>query len=323
MKTVMNITTCSEDTGRYQNPEDLRHFYRSFGLDGLEVLEVGPDEQGLILPADTVGVHLKYYSSWMDLWTGNVARLLAEYQDLDTVRTVYGGTDRSALLDAYRRNLRFANTLKPEYLVFHVSECTMAESMRHQYYYTDEQVCDAAAQLLNTVTGEIEGQPWLLLENLWYRGLTMERPQMVQRLLEQVQYPKTGIMLDTGHLMHTNRELQTIDEAVDYLHHILDQYDDLHFIKGIHLHQSLTGAFAKECMAHWEPLPGTYHEQMWDIMGRIFRLDTHQPFRSHRIHEILNRLPGLEFLCLEQISGTREEHGRNLALQMQFLKSLQ
>lgn len=321
MKTVMNITTCAEDTGRYRDLEDLRQFYRSFGLDGLEVLEVGPDQDNLILPPDTVGVHLKYFSSWMDLWTGNEERLLAEYQDWDTVRTIYGGTDRHALLDTYRRNFRFANTLNPEYLVFHVSECTMAESMRHQYFYTDEQVCDAAAGLLNTVTEEIEGQPWLLLENLWYRGLTMERPEIVHRLLEQVSYPKTGIMLDTGHLMHTNRELQTIDQAVDYLHRILDRYEDLRFIKGIHLHQSLTGAFAKECMSQWKPIPGTYTEQMWDIMSRIFRLDTHQPFRSRRIHEILDRLPGLEFLCLEQISGSREEHAQNLAIQMEYLRS--
>lgn len=320
MKLVMNITTCQEDTDRYQDLSDLRTFYRGFGLDGLEVLEVGPDQSGIIRPEDTIGVHLKYYSAWMDLWSGHQQRLLSEYQTLETVQATYGGTDRTALIQAYEKNIHFANTLTPEYLVFHVSECTMAESMLHQYYYSDEQVCDAAAALLNSVTDEIAGTPWLLLENLWYRGLTMERPEMVQRLLEQVHYPKVGIMLDTGHLMHTNRDLETVDQAVDYIHRILDRYDNLDFIKGIHLHQSLTGAFAKECIAQWKPITGTYQEQMWDIMGRIFRLDTHQPFRSKRIHEILDRLPGLEFLCLEQISGSREEHARNLATQMDYLR---
>lgn len=319
MKTVMNITTCQEDTARYRDTADLQAFYRSFGLDGLEVLEVGPDKSGLILPQDTVGVHLKYYSSWMDLWTGNQKRLLAEYQTLDAIQSTYGGADRNALIRAYRRNIRFANQLQPEYLVFHVSECTMAESMLHQYYYTDEQVCDAAAALLNTVTSEISGMPWLLLENLWYRGLTMERPEIVQRLLDQIQYPKVGVMLDTGHLMHTNRDLENADQAVDYIHSILDRYHNLDFIKGIHLHQSLTGSFAKECMAHWAPISGTYREQMWDVMGRIFRLDTHQPFRSRRIKEIAARLPELEFLCLEQISSSREEHSQNLAAQVKYL----
>lgn len=319
MKTVMNITTCQEDTGRYQNSADLQAFYQSFGLDGLEVLEVGPDQRGVILPQDTIGVHLKYYSSWMDLWSNNQDRLLSEYQTPDAVRAAYGGTDQNALIQSYRNNIHFANTLQPEYLVFHVSECTMAESMLHQYYYTDEQVCDAAAALLNTVTDEIAGAPWLLLENLWYKGLTMEQPEIVQRLLDQIHYPKVGVMLDVGHLMHTNRDLENIDQAVDYIHSILDRYKNLDFVKGIHLHQSLTGAFAKACIAQWKPISGTYQEQMWDVMERIFRLDTHQPFCSRRIEEIFRRLPELEFLCLEQISSSREQHSQNLATQINFL----
>ena len=65
--------------------------------------------------------------------------------------------------------------MNPEYLVFHVSDCSMIESMRREYHYTDEQVADAVIELLNSL--EIHGQPWLLLENLWYPGLTMLRPE--------------------------------------------------------------------------------------------------------------------------------------------------
>lgn len=320
MKTVMNITTCQEDTDRYRDRDDLWAFCRGFGLDGLEVLEVGSDARGLIEPRDVVGVHLKYYSGWMDLWRGNRERLMQEYDSAENLRAVYGGEDRSALVEAYRRNLRFANAMQPEYLVFHVSECTMAESMRHVYHYTDEQVCDGAVELLNEVVGQIEGEPWLLLENLWYRGLTMERPEIVRRLLDGVRYPKVGVMLDTGHLMHTNRRLATIDQAVDYIHRILDRYDDLRFIRGVHLHQSLTGAFAEACIADWAPMEGTYQQRLWDVMGRIFRIDTHKPFQSSRVQELLDRLPALEFLCLEQISSSRQEHAANLAEQLRYLR---
>lgn len=320
MKTVMNITTCQEDTDRYRDRDDLWAFCRGFGLDGLEVLEVGSDARGLIEPRDVVGVHLKYYSGWMDLWRGNRERLMQEYDSAENLRAVYGGEDRSALVEAYRRNLRFANAMQPEYLVFHVSECTMAESMRHVYHYTDEQVCDGAVELLNEVVGQIEGEPWLLLENLWYRGLTMERPEIVRRLLDGVRYPKVGVMLDTGHLMHTNRRLSTIDQAVDYIHRILDRYDDLRFIRGVHLHQSLTGAFAEACIADWAPMEGTYQQRLWDVMGRIFRIDTHKPFQSSRVQELLDRLPALEFLCLEQISSSRQEHAANLAEQLRYLR---
>jgi len=315
----MNITNCEEDTRRYQNRKDLQDFYRGFGLDGLEVLEAGVDTRGIIHADDTIGVHLRYYSGWMDFWIGNRDRLIAEFQTPENWIRTYGGDTREALVDAYRKNIRFANTLSPSYLVFHVSECTMAESMWRKYYYTDEQVCDAVIELLNQVVDEIEGQPWLLLENLWYPGLTMERPEMVQRLLNGVNYAKTGIMLDTGHLMHTNCELQTVDDAVDYIHAILDRYEDLGFIKGVHLHQSLTGAYAKNCIATWTQIEGTYFQQLWAVMGHIFNIDTHKPFRSPRIKELLNRLTGLEFLCLEQISGSREEHAGNLAEQVKYL----
>jgi len=75
----------------------------------------------------------------------NEARLTEEFQNCDNWQSTYGGSSPEALVDAYRENIRFANTLKPEYLVFHVPECTMTESMRREYYYTDEQVCDAAS----------------------------------------------------------------------------------------------------------------------------------------------------------------------------------
>ena len=322
MRFTMNVSTCSEDTLRYRDRADLQSFFRGHGLDGLEVLKAGPDEQNLIGSDDVLGVHLRYWSGWMDFWTGNKKRLLEEYQTQENWHSLYGGDTPEALVRAYRENIRFANTMHPEYLVFHVSECTMEEGMRRGgYHYTDEQVCDATIDLLNRVTAGIEGKPWLLLENLWYPGLTMERPEIVQRLLDGVQYEKTGVMLDTGHLMHTNMELKTPDEAVDYIHSILDRYEDLSFIRGIHLHQSLTGELAKSIRESWKKIEGTYIEQQWDVLGNVFRLDTHRPFCSYRIPEIFSRLPGLEFVCLEQITATREENAAYLEEQMKYLKA--
>lgn len=316
---IMNLTTCDEDLLRYSDRSDLKDFFGSFGLDGLEVLEAGVDARRLIDPADVRGVHLRYYSAWMDFWQGDEARLLAEFSSRENWERTFGGPDRTALTEAYRANLRFANTLRPDYLVFHVSDCSMEESMRRRYHYTPAQICDGAAQLLNQVTGEIEGQPWLLLENLWYPGLTMEDPEVTRRLLDSVDYPKTGVMLDLGHLVHTNMELETVDQAVDYLHRVLDRYEDLSFVKGIHLHLSLSGAYARELTQTWQPQDGTYSERLWAVMTHIFQIDTHRPFLSHRVWELLRRLPALEFLCLEQISGTREEHAGTLQAQMAAL----
>ena len=319
MKTMMNITTCQEDLLRYKSNEDLRSFYQSYGLDGLEVLEAGADRWGILTPTDTVGVHLRYYSSWMDLWTDDRRRLLEEFGGWEACRQAYGGDTREALLEAYRGNIRFANTLEPEYLVFHVSECTMAESMLREYHYSDEEVVDAVIALIDQVSGGIQGTPWLLFENLWYSGMNMLRPEIVGRLLDGIHYPKAGIMLDLGHLMHTNMELQSPQEAVDYFHRVLDRLGDLSAIKGVHLHQSLSGAYAKKLRETWRPAEGSYMERTGEVMGHIFTIDTHRPFESPRIWEVLDRLP-LEYLVLEEISADREEHARQLSRQVSVLR---
>lgn len=319
MKKIMNITTYEEDLSRFADRDDLVRFYRGHGLDGLEILESGEDVRGIITPGDVVGVHLKYYSAWMDLWTGDRKRLMDEFGSVEVCRQVYGGDSRRALVEAYEKNVAFAASVEPEYMVFHVSECTMEESMYRTYHYSDEEVADAAAELINQFAPKISGEPWLLLENLWYSGMNMQRPEIVRRLMEKVNYPKVGVMLDIGHLLHTNMEIKGIDEGVDYIHSILDRYDDLSFIKGVHLHQSLSGAYAKERQASWKKVEGGYWDQMWEVMGHIFRIDTHKPFQSPRVWELLDRLPGLEYLVLEQISSGREEHDRQLREQMEVL----
>lgn len=319
MKTIMNFTTCAEDTGRYRDQAALKAFLQRFGLDGLEVLEAGPDHRNIIDPRDVIGVHLRYFPGWMDFWLGDEARLMEEYGTWADCQAHYGGCTRDALIRAYQQNFRFANSMAPEYTVLHVSDCSMVEAMRRQFYYTDEQVVDATAELMNLTTGVLTGTPWLLFENLWYPGLNMLAPEMVSRLFEKTDYPKCGVMLDTGHIMHTNLSLRTPDEAVDHIHRVLDQYADLSFIKGIHLSQALTGARARELMTHWQPIDGDYQTRIWEVMGHIFEVDTHKPFATKRIQELIARIEP-EYLVLELITGSRQEHEQLLSQQLTYLR---
>lgn len=322
MKKIMNITTCAEDLTRYRDNADLVHFYRQFGLDGLEVLQAGEDERNVIAPENVIGVHLRYYSAWMDLWKENDERLLAEYGDRETVARVFGGLTKQALSEAYRVNLKFALPQKPEYLVFHVSECTLAESMLRRYHYTDEEVIDAAADLVNEWTDSIEGQPWLLFENLWYSGLTMQKPELIPRLLERVSHPRTGVMLDIGHLLHTNPALRSMDQAIDYIYETLAGFgNDLSFIRGVHLHQTLSGKYAQYLMQHWRPGTGDYQEKLWTLLPDIFKIDSHQPFLSPRLSQLLEMISP-DYLVYEFISADREQHAACLRKQAECLRSL-
>ena len=318
MKRMMNLTTCAEDLERFQDRADLERFYRSFGLNGLEVMEVEEDSRHLIGPENVIGVHLKYFSCWMDLWTGNRDRLMAEFGSPASCAQVFGGTTRQAVLETYRKNLAFAGRLDPEYLVFHVSECTIAESMLRKYHYTDEEVVDAAAEVVNEITRGMKPGPLLLFENLWYSGLTLLRPEITYRLLERVEYPNKGIMLDIGHLVHTNPRIRTPGEALDYVRRVLGQYPDLSFLKGVHLHLTLSGEYAEKCIREWKPTQGSYYDRLFDVMGHIFKIDAHQPFCDEGLSPFLETLP-IDYLVLEQISSSRAEHAAQLAKQMEYL----
>ena len=128
---------------------------------------------------------------------------------------------------------------------------------------------------------------------------------------------KTGFRFGSTN-PQSNPDLKTDDQAVDYIHRVLDRYDDLSFIRGIHLHESLSGPVIRRCMEGWHPTEGTYQQRMWEVMGHIFEIDTHQPFRSPRIREILERVCP-DYLVWEQISATRADHARTLAQQQAVL----
>jgi hypothetical protein len=234
------------------------------------------------------------------------------------VKEVFGGVDRNALTKAFINDLNMPPAVDPEYLVFHVSECSLAESMLRKFHYGSEAVIDATVELADSFNDEIHGDPLLLFENLWYPGLDMLEPELTGKLLDNVKYQNTGVMLDIGHLLCTNTELRTIEEGVGYIHGVLDRYQDLSFIRGVHLHQSLSGEYANELMRTWIDIDGDYNERRRAVFPHIYKIDTHQPFVSERVNEIIERIKP-DYLVVEQLSSDRREHKHNLEKQMRFL----
>ena len=318
MKKIINFTTSNHDTKRYSDNADLKSFYKGFGCDGLELMRVGDNEDDIIYADDVIGVHIRYYTTWMDLWTGNEQRLMQEFGDYAAVKETYGGINRDALTQVYIDNLKAPPECNPEYFVFHVSECQLAESFRRQYHYDSEAVIDTTIELVDSFSDVIQGKAVFLFENLWYPGLNMLEPKLTFKLLEEVKYTNVGVMLDTGHLLNTNIALRTIDEGIDYIHGILDSYGDLSFIKGIHLHQSLSGAYSQELMHTWTDIEGTYNERRFAAFPHVFKIDTHQPFASERVNGLIERIQP-DYLVIEQLSNDRDEHERNLKEQLRYL----
>ena len=287
MKITMNFSLEADDLGRYTDSTDLRRFYQSFGLSGLELMPLGEDPAHLVEKDMIVGVHLRCITDWMDL-------------------------DKDMLIEHYRKDLDYARKVHAQYVVFHITQVSYAESLTYVMHHSNKEVVDAASAFINRL---LDGQDYgfyFLMENLWWPGLTFEDPAVTRRLLDQVHYPKKGLMLDTGHFMSTNTDLRTSDDAVVYLNQMLDAHEDLiPMIRGIHLNQSLSGTYVKDYQKHMLTPAEDPNELATQAFLHIFHIDMHQPFVADGIRELVQRIDPL-YVTLEYISQNREEHARLL-----------
>ncbi len=320
MKEMMNITDHPLDTDRYEKGEDAGAFARKLGLDGLEVLHCRGGNPDFFRPQDLVGVHMQFFNEWVDLWKGDLGALEKEYDSLDQAREVFGDLSRETILQPLREDLERAQRMGASYVVFHVCDVKITELYSYTFSHTDEEVVDLTADLVNDL---LDGQSYtfdFLMENLWWPGLTFTRPEMTQRLLDKVHYPHKGFMLDTGHLLHTNLDLATEDQAVDYVLACLEEHRDfLSYIRGIHLNQSLTGAYVRDLLTKQDQMPQTYRQRAWDSHGHVFSIDSHLPWTTPRVREILEAV-GPEYLTHELVSNDLQDHETRLRCQKKALE---
>lgn len=287
MKLTMNFTLSEDDLNRYESANDLRAFYSSFGLDGLEVMPLAEDDRKIVTPDMIVGVHARCITDWM-------------------------GLDTDMLLSHYRQDLDYARQIGARYVVFHITQVGFAESLTYELVHTDEEVVDAAAAFINQLLDGQDYNFYFLMENLWWPGMTMVDPNVTRRLLDQVHYPKKGIMLDTGHFMSTDTSLTSPQDALDALNRMLDAHGDLvSMIKGVHLNLSLSGEYVKNYRKH-PVAPETDPEKLAaQAFSYIFQIDQHRPFATPGVRDLIDRISPM-YVTLEYITRDRAEHAHFL-----------
>lgn len=322
MKKLMCITTNAYDRAQYRDTDDLEQFFRGLGMDGLEAFLLDHEMEEILEPDMVVGFHLPFHNCWVDFWKGNEDRLLKEYDTWERVEQLFGGRTKERYIEKRKRELCTVNRYHPEYVVCHVSECTAYEAVFGEFQYSDREVIKAAAEYINSWIGELEGEPWLLLENLWHSGLTLQKPEIALELLESINYQRKGFLLDTGHLMHCNTEITTPDEGVEYILEILNRYPDPTVFRGIHLHQTLSGEVIRTQRRRKMDDTGSYEERQEKFFPMVYEVDAHRPFQSERIEEILS-LAKPEYLVYELISSNRAEYQILVEEQNRYLKKRQ
>ena len=165
----------------------------------------------------------------------------------------------------------------------------------------------ASADLINELLDGQDYPFWFLMENLWWPGLNFLNPDTTRLLLDLVYYEKKGFMLDTGHFLHTNHDLVNQTEAVAYLHRMLDAQEEMiPYIRGIHLQQSLTGAYVKQWLSEPHTLSDDPSTQMCEVFTHIFAIDKHQPFTDSGVRGLVERI-NPDYVTYEYITENREQ----------------
>lgn len=102
--------------------------------------------------------------------------------------------------------------------------CIRGGELHLPLLHTNEEIIDAAAELINLLLGDAEWPFAFLVENQWWPGFTLTEPENTSCLLEGIRYPRKGILLDTGHLMNAERSIATQRDGVRFILEMLDRH---------------------------------------------------------------------------------------------------
>ena len=315
MLTLTNLSNadCDVEHILHGDADALPAILQELGLDGIEFMLCAPWDRTLFPPAYIKGVHLLFWPTWVDFWRGDRTALIAEFGSEDNVRGYYGSLNVADWMEGWRANLRRAAECQPQYLVFHVAHNCTSEMYTRMFSVTDEEVVRAAIELVNAIAGEIPRGCKLLFENLWWPGLTFQKPQLAVELLARVSYPDTGFMLDTGHLMNTNLDLQSEAEGAAYVQKIYRELGDLgKCVYGIHLHQSLSGTYTREMMRRHAGCKAPLDWQA--AMDYVMHVDQHQPFHTDAARRIVETVQPM-YLVHEFQHRSRDDLASKLRIQ--------
>uniref|UniRef100_A9A740 Xylose isomerase domain protein TIM barrel n=1 Tax=Methanococcus maripaludis (strain C6 / ATCC BAA-1332) TaxID=444158 RepID=A9A740_METM6 len=249
MYKLINISNYTGELEKFQhNHKNMEDFLKRNNLDGFELLQFGPWNEGEIPKKLIKGFHLRFYPTWIDFYRGDMDKLLSKIYSEENIITLYGGTSKDVIIDYYRQELKTAKETGAEYVVMHVCHVDLEDSLTYEVNYTDEEVIDEAINLLNEVfNGEEDYEFYLLLENLWWPGLKLKNKDNMRRLVDKINYKKVGFVLDTGHMLNTNLELKGKNEAIEYIFETIENLGEMKdYIFGMHLNYSLSGSYVKE-----------------------------------------------------------------------------
>lgn len=257
--------------------QSLGEYVASMKLDGIEQL-IYDNNMILKYKELTIGVHLEYWSYWIDFWWNNQQRLDYIFESNEEKKHYYKAQNIYEWIEYIKKNITLALNLKPQYLVWHVSEANVQEIFTYNFYYNDRQVLLATSEVFNEVAKIIPDNVLILFENLWWPGLRLNSMENVVYFFEKLKHNNVGIILDTGHLMNTNINLTSELEASIFIKDIVNNLGSFaSLIKGVHLNCSLSGQYQKKFIEQQFKFCEFDKHRLWE---HIIKIDKHEIFQT-------------------------------------------
>lgn len=289
----------------------LEQFVAGLGLDGIELLVYRNVPYFESFEHLAVGVHLNCWPMWLAMYRNDKEVLSRFFTSKDALKDYYGTTYCMGWLRNIRDNIKAALVENPEYLVWHVAECTFEEVFTFKFEHSDMDVVTAAAAVFNRVADEVPEDVLVLFENLWWPGLRLTEPAVVRAFFEKIKHKNVGIMLDTGHLMNTNPELQTEEDGIEYiLKTVKGLGKDRKLIRGLHLNCSLSGDYVKTFKRVYDAESSNIER-----MKHVIKIDQHRPFTDEAVQKLL-RLIKPDYVVHELAYKDFNDFEQNIALQL-------
>ncbi len=309
MITSVNISNDGFSTAPFADAAALRAFCEAEGCDGVELILCG-DDLSKFEPGMVKGLHLPFYPEWISFWHDDTDYLRREFGSEDAWKGFYACQNGATLEAEFRRQLDLAEQLGARYVVFHMGDNAIDEFYTLQARRTAEEQIDESCAFLNKVFAGGNYTFDLLLENMWLGCMTLAEPAHVRRALAGVAYPRTGLMLDTGHLSACNVDIKDGEDACRYIHSMLDAYggEIERHIKGVHLHVALSGAYTRT-LPHTPPGKADYLDRYAEATVHLRQIDCHRPFVADGLPALIERIAP-DYLCHELAHGSTLQEWR-------------
>ena len=304
MKKLLNISDFPSDD---ENLKMMEKYQKKYNFDGFEIIKFDLEKDSSKLKDKIVGYHMRFFPMWMDIYLEKYNMIKEKFPDKMDRFYWCGGDSKEEVIAYYKKDLQRAKELGAEYVVFHACYVDDDGSLTYQFPYTDEEILESVASLMNDLFRDEDFQFTLLLENLWWAGLKLNSKREMELLLEKIEYKNTGFILDTSHMLNTNLTLKNLDEGIDYIIENIDKMEELKkYIYGVHLSWSLSGEYVSKMIEKHRKSQEERERAKKKIYEYVGQIDYHYPFEDNRIMKVLNKL-SLKWLVYEFLYYNDEE----------------